>query len=180
MNITELSTNDNAIRIHVKGRGIDGIAKVGIRAHTVKADSYWDGDKRVEQPAFTTARLTLSFAPDELTVNGKRYDNYEHAAFEPARLACWHEDVRDMLTDTGMQRIGYRATMSYTHLTDSARDKVKQAVILAADKYLTIEAAKDALVADALDDVDSATKKRVEAEREETAARERLAAMRAL
>lgn len=180
MNITELETTDDVIRIHVKGRGIDGIAKVGIAAHVIKADRYWNSDTTVEQPGFTTARLTLSFAPGELTVNGKKYDRYEHGTFEPARVASWHEDVRDMLTDTGMQRVGYRATMSYTNLTESARDKVRAAVKLAADKYLTLEAAKDALIADALGDADSATRERVEAQRKETAALDRLAAMRAL
>lgn len=180
MNITELENNENVIRIHVKGRGIDGIAKVGICAHAIKAERYWDGDTTIEQPAFTAVRLTLSFVPGELTVNGKKYDRYEHATFEPARVAHWHDDVRDMLTDGGMQRVGYRATMSYTNLTESARDKVKAAVVMAADKYLTIDAAKDALIADALGDADSATKERVEAERKETAALDRLAAMRAL
>ncbi|SKT45498.1 Uncharacterised protein [Mycobacteroides abscessus subsp. bolletii] len=159
MNITEIESSDGVTRVHVKGKGIDGIAKVSILPTTIKRETRWDGNTSIDFPAFTTARLVLTFAPNELTVNGKQYDRYEHGTFEPDRVASWHKDVRDMLTDTGVQRVGYRASVGYSQLTDSAREKVAQAVTLAADTYMTTEATKRALVAEAkgqLDDADKA------------------------
>jgi len=183
MKITELENSDGTIRVSVEDRGLRGIAKVSLRMHTVESERRWgvDGAPDIELPEIVAVALTLSFGPGDLTVNGKTYTRWQQVTYEPVRPEKWSDELRDMLTESGIQEIGYVSrAYNYGDLTDSAQEKLKSIPQHLVDDYLTNEAVQGVLVRVAQERLNDATKEREKAEALEREATAHLIAMQAL
>ncbi|SIB69345.1 hypothetical protein [Mycobacteroides abscessus] len=181
--ITPLESDDGHTRVHIRARGLDGTAKVSLRLHTIKSERRWGEGKApdVVLPEIVAVALVLSFDPDELTVNGKTYTRWQHVAYEPERPDKWNDEHREVLTESGIQQIGYVSRChNYGELTDSAREKLKSIPQHLVDDYLTNEAIQGVLVRVAKERLDSAIKEREAAQDVEQSARDHLAAMESL
>lgn len=181
--ITPLGSDDGRTRVHIRGRGLDGIAKVSLRLHTLKSERRWGEGKALDVvlPEIVAVALVLSFDPDELTVNGKTYTRWQHVAYEPERPDKWNDELREVLTEDGIQQLGYISRChNYGDLTDSAWAKLKEIPKHLVDDYLTNEAIQGVLVRVAKERLDSAIKDREAAQDIEQKARDHLAAMESL
>lgn len=180
--ITPLESDDGRTRVRIRGRGLDGTAKVSMRLHTLKSERRWISDSHSELiPEIVAVALALSFDPGELTVNGKTYTRWQHVSYEPERPDKWHDQLREVLTENGIQQLGYTSRChNYGDLTDSARQKLKEIPKHLVDDYLTNEAIQGALVRVAKERLDSAIKDREAAQDVEQKARDHLAAMESL
>ncbi|WP_457095088.1 hypothetical protein [Mycobacteroides abscessus] len=180
--ITPLESDDGHTRVHIRGRGLDGTAKVSLRLHAIKSERIWISDSHSELiPEIVAVALALSFAPGELTVNGKTYARWQRVSYEPERPDKWHDELRDVLTEGGIQRLGYITRChNYGDLTDSAWEKLKAIPKHLVDDYLTNDAIQGVLVRVAKGRLDSAIKDREAAQDVEQKARDHLAAMESL
>lgn len=156
MEFTEVSNEDGAATIQVTGRGFTGTAKVTIVA------GIWPV-RDIEDCLAPCVHVRFA---DGAVINGKRYDNWRcNSSFHP----YWHgREQREVLTNRGMQKLPYMADSGarYGELTDSARSKLRELTTMVADKYLTTEASKAAIVLSAQHKVAAAitAKERAEAE----------------
>lgn len=156
MEFTEVSNDDGVATIEVTGRGFTGTAKVTIAA------GIWPvhGIEDCLAPC-----VHIHFA-DGVVINGKSYDNWRcNSSFHP----YWHgREQREVLTNRGMQKLPYMADAGarYGELTDSARNKLHELTTMVANKYLTTEASKAAIVRSAQHKVEDAITEKEKAEAE--------------
>lgn len=136
MEFTEVSNDDGVVTIEASGRGFSGIAKVSIEVGIWPLRDIDD---------CLAPYVSVRFEPG-VKINGKSYDTWRCASkFHP----YWHgQDEREVLTNRGMQKLPYMSDPGarYGELTDSARSKLRELTTLVADKYLTTEASKAAIV----------------------------------
>ncbi len=168
MEFTEVSNEDGVATIEVSGRGFSGTAEVTI------CTGIWP----IRDIEDCLAPYVSVRFQDGVKINGKEYDTWRVASkFHP----YWHgQDEREVLTNKGMQKLPYMSDTGarYGELTDSARSKLRELTTLVADKYLTIEASKAAIVLSAKHKVVQAITDKEKAEAEVQARVAELAAAR--
>lgn len=136
MEFTEVSNDDGVVTIEVSGRGFSGTAKVTIQAGIWPLPNTDD---------CLSPYVSVRFEPG-LKINGKEYETWRAAS---TFHAYWHgQEQREVLTNRGIQKLPYMADAGarYGELTDSARNKLRELTTLVADRYLTTEASKAAIV----------------------------------
>ncbi|OHT91355.1 hypothetical protein BKG70_01160 [Mycobacteroides chelonae] len=156
MEFTEVSNDDGVVTIEVSGRGFSGIAKVSIET------GIWP----IRDIEDCLAPYVSVRFQDGVKINGKEYDAWRVASkFHP----YWHgQDEREVLTNRGIQKLPYMSDTGarYGELTDSARSKLRELTTMVADKYLTTEASKAAIVRSAQHKVVDAITEKEKAEAE--------------
>lgn len=156
MEFTEVSNDDGVITIEVSGRGFSGTARVSIGTGTWPLYHIED---------CVAPYVDIKFAAG-VTINGKGYDAWRcNSSFHPYAHG---QNLREVLTDKGVQVLPYMASAGGYHreLTDSARTKLRELATVVADKYLTTEASKAAIVLSAKHKVADAITEKEKAEAE--------------
>lgn len=162
MEFTEISNEDGVVTIELTGRGFDARATVTIGTGT------WP---LYNIPDCVAPTIDVRFV-GTVTINGKDYEPWRCSSmFHPYAHG---QNEREVLTDKGVQVLPYMASAGGYHreLTDSARTKLRELATAVADKYLTTEASKAALINAAIYKIADA---RIEKEKAEAAVRDRVA-----
>ncbi|SKK38794.1 hypothetical protein [Mycobacteroides abscessus] len=156
MEFTEVSNDDGVATIVINDRGVSGKATVSLYVHVPR----YDNDNEFVTPAVHIRFQGL------VTINNKDYDAWRCSAdFAPGR---WGDAERKVLTDKGFKKVLYSPSAggTFRELTDSARKKLEQLAAVVADRYLTTEASKAAIVGAAKYKVANAVGEKEKAEAE--------------
>lgn len=139
MQITETSNCVKGPTVIFIDRGIRGEAQVVVAATEMPSVRTFNHDRI---PALIAPYLTVRFS--SLHINGKDYSD-SHASYSPER-STHPTRQRNVLTDSGIQPVGYRAHINNTGFTDNAHAKICTLLPLLADRYFTADASKAALL----------------------------------
>jgi len=159
MQITAASSGMDKPTVTFHGRGIRGQARLVINAVEMPSVRTFSHDPI---PALIAPYLTACFT--DLHINGKDY-GASQASYSPERPTGSYAQ-RKVLTDKGVQPVGYHTYVPYARFTDSARAKIAELMPLLADQYVTFETSKAALLA-YTDDRVAAAKKALAAAQED-------------